>query len=711
LTATRRRRSLKPIPQGIFLGLLCLASSGCARRAWNVVLVTFDTTRADFLGCYGKETAQTPNLDRLAAEGFLFEHAYTSNPVTQAAHATILTGVYPMVHGVRDNTFFHLPDGRTTLAEILAAHGYDTAAAIGGFPLTKEFGTAQGFDLYDDDLTADRLDQRGRPVQRSRRTWYDERPAGHVNDAILPWLRGRGGAPFFIWLHYWDPHEPHIPPPPYDQLFAYDAYQGEIAYADESLGTILRVLEEMGEAERTLIVMTADHGEGRLEHQEMTHAFLAYDATIHVPLIMRIPGRDGGRRILDRVGTVDIVPTVLDLLGIDGPPELQGRSLEPLTRGVGHDSSRDYYAESLSPRLSHGFGELRVLFRGPYKLIYGPRPELFNLEDDPRELRDLSGEMSLGPLEDAMQTFLTEHASPDAADAAHEVGLETMQQLAALGYLSGYGDSPDAVGETLRSDGEAPQDRVGDINLVSRLRNELAWGRFRRARATAEQLLRAAPGNAFYRAKLVAANLGLGETEEAARLVDETETITAANVDDYLRVASVLFWSDQRERGLAMARRLVTAQESADGRLLLARLELESGEDDAFLEDVARTLGLDPENVEARLMHAEYLSSRGSLRDSEHELDALLAEHPAFAAGHLAYARVLEEAGRKREALERLGRAISFAPRWCEAHLERLELLVELEGRDSSEEAMITLRRNCRDRETLARAAELTGTR
>jgi tetratricopeptide (TPR) repeat protein len=608
LSPMRCRRSLKPIHQGILLGLLYLLSSGCARRPWNVVLFTFDTTRADFLGCYGRETAHTPNLDRLAAEGYLFEHAYTSNPVTQAAHATILTGLYPMVHGVRDNTFFHLPDGRTTLAEILTAHGYDTAAAIGGFPLTKEFGTAQGFDLYDDDLTADRLDQRGRPVPRSRRTWYDERPAGDVNDAIL----------------------------------------------------------------------------------------------------MRIPDRDGGRRIAQRVGTVDIVPTVLDLLGIDGPPELQGRSLAPLTRGIDHGPRRDYYAESLSPRISHGFGELRVFFRGPYKLIYGPRPELFNLEDDPRELKDLSGAMPLGPLEEGLQTFLSEHASPGAADAVHEVGRETMQQLAALGYLSGYGEAPDVVGETLRSDGEAPQDRVTGINLVSRLRNELGWGRFRAAKLTAEQLLEASPANAFYRTKLAAANLGLGKTEEAARLVDEAENITAANIDEYLLVAHALFESGERERALVMARRLVEAHESADGRLLLARLELEVGEDHAFEEDLARTLELDPEQVEAKLAHGEYLASKGSVEDSERELRALLASHPAFAAGHLAYAHLLRESGRKREALARLGRVIKFAPGLCEAHLERLELLVELEDRESIEEAMMTLRRTCRDRETLVRATELT---
>ncbi len=336
-----RRSRLAP------LFCLALVLAACGReRPWNVLLFTFDTTRADFIGCYGKQSARTPNLDRLAAQGFLFEHAYSSNPVTQAAHSTILTGVYPMVHGVRDNTFFHLPDRQVTLAELLGAQGFATGAAVGGFPLTEEFGTAPGFDFYDDDLTATASDFRGRPARRRFDTWYDERPAGHVNDAILPWLRQRRGAPFFAWLHYWDPHEPHIAVPPYGQLFAHDPYQGEIAYADDSLGAVLRQLEELGELERTLIVMTADHGEGRQEHREMTHAFLAYDPTIHVPLIVRVPGRRGGRRVSERVGTVDIVPTVLDLLGLAMPAEIQGRSLVTLIDGDGDDDDGDGPAQN-----------------------------------------------------------------------------------------------------------------------------------------------------------------------------------------------------------------------------------------------------------------------------------------------------------------------------------------------------------------------------
>ncbi len=689
---------------------LALLLPACAKQPWNVLLVTLDTTRADFIGCYGKESARTPNLDRLAAQGFLFERAYSSNPVTQAAHSTILTGVYPMAHGVRDNGLFKLPAGRDTLAELLKAHGFATGAAVGGFPLTVELGTGQGFDFYDDDLTADRLDYRGRPDQRQHATWYDERPASHVNDAILPWLRKRDGDPFFVWLHYWDPHEPHIAPAPYSQLFAHDPYQGEIAYADDSLGTILRYLEKTGELERTLIVITADHGESRHEHSEVTHAFLAFDTTLHVPLIVRVPGRAGGSRIAERVGTVDIVPTILDLLDFKAPPSLQGRSLVPLMdKDRDGGDRRPYYSESLSPRLSHGFGELRVLYQGPWKYIHGPRPELYNLADDPRERHEVSAEhheVSRG-LETALQAFLDDHASVDAADAAFEADNDTRQRLAALGYLSTTGDSPGTVAETLSSEGIPPQDRVGDINLMQRLRRELGAGSFHRARRTAERLLELAPDNPFYRAKLASALLGMGQVEDAARIAEQSAVVSAANLGDFLTVAKALFDGDEQHRGLELARRLVTAQETADGLVELARMLLTTGDGSGFETTIARARELDGDHREASLELARYLTGERLIEQAEHELQRLLATYPTDVRGHLAYAQLLRASTRSDEAVARLERVLRLGPSFCEAHLERISLLAEMGRGGDAREALEELLDHCEDRETRARAAAL----
>jgi arylsulfatase A-like enzyme/thioredoxin-like negative regulator of GroEL len=698
--------------------LLAAVMLGChggrpkAAEDWNVLLLTFDTTRADFIGCYGRKNAQTPNLDRLAAEGFLFESNFSSHPVTQPSHSTILTGVYPMVHGVRDNSMFKLPEQRTTLAEALRPAGWATGAAVGGFPLVREFGLSQGFDFYDDDITGNREDFRGRPAPRQGGTWYDERPAAQVNDAILPWLRERIGGRFFVWLHYWDPHLPHTAPPPYGQLYAHDPYQGEIAYADQSLGTILRELEKAGVYDRTLIVMTADHGEGRDEHNEATHAFLAYGSTLHVPLIMKVPGMQGGRRIRQRVGTVDIVPTVLDLLGVEGPKELQGRSLAPLLRAPENGNSPPlYYSESLSPRLSHGFGELRVLYDGTLKYIYGPRPELFDLEDDPRELHDLSAERPAEALrlEAALGSFVHQHASSEAAHAAHEVDEATRQRLEALGYLGTGGEKEQAVGETLRRDGIPPQDRVGDINLASRLRTQLGQGQFAAARKTAERLLANAPANVFYRAMLARALLGLKEPLEAARVVEESPNLGGAQQAVFLQVARGVFDAGERDRGRALAAKIAAAEDTAAARVTLASLAREAGEAEVFNAEIKRALELDKESAPARLEMARYLLDTGDLDGAERELKVLLEAQPLNLEGQLGWARLLRARGSDAEALQRVERVLRLAPRSCDARLEKLELLVALARREEAVKVQKDLGRDCRDEKWLAKAREIMG--
>jgi arylsulfatase A-like enzyme len=708
----------RPVRASVVLAMLLAVTGaiGCqAERPMNVVLFTFDTTRAEFLGCYGKDTARTPNLDRLAAGGVLFEQTAASNPVTQASHSTILTGTYPMAHGVRDNILFKLADERETLAEMLAGHGYATGAAIGGFPLVASFGSGQGFDYYDDDLDASREDARGRPAPRRQNTWYDERPAGHVNDAIRPWLREqiekRPQQPFFIWLHYWDPHEPHIPPSPYNQLFAHDPYQGEIAYADQNLGEILHELEDAGELQRTLVVMTADHGEGRMEHEEMTHAFLAYETCLRVPLIFSGPELVAGRRITDRVGTVDIVPTILDLLGFAIPSQVQGRSLAPLLLSKTSElPPTSYYAESLSPRLTHGFGELRVLYRDGYKYIHGPRPELFYLEEDPVELHDLVAQEPVlrEQMKSGLETIVANYSRPeDAATAAHEVDDDTRRRLEALGYISMTGDeAASSVAEVLSEDGAPPQDRVGDINLASQLRRQLAAGNFRLARQTALQLLEPVPDHDFYRGQLARALLGLGRVVEAAVVVDTSSRISGANLEPFLDVAEALFEGEQRQRGMEMAHRLTSAEPTVEGLLLVARMQSDEGDPnvDATL---ARALELDPEHPEARREQARRLTETGELAAAEKMLLALLAERPLDLEANLVYADLLEKDGRVGEAIVRLERMERVHPRACDVRLRRLELLIGEDRRDEASAALEALEKHCRDPELRSQAANL----
>ncbi len=707
---------LNGIAGRVLAAVLAVAMFGCSGepeptlRDWNVLLLTFDTTRADYIGCYGRENARTPVLDRLAAEGVLFENNFASNPITQPSHSTILTGVQPMVHGVRDNSMFKLPERRETLAEILGEAGWATGASIGGFPLVREFGLAQGFDFYDDDITGNREDFRGRPERRQGGTWYDERPAAHVNDAILPWLREHLDERFFVWLHYWDPHLPHTAPPPYNHIYAHDPYQGEIAYADESLGTIVRELEKAGVYDRTLIVMTSDHGEGNFEHKEATHAFLAYSTTLHVPLIMKIPEMEGGKRIGQSVGTVDIVSTILDLIGIEGPEELQGRSLVPLIHEPELDAQapRLYYSESISPRLSHGFGELRALYEWPLKYIHGPRPELFDLVDDPHELRDLIAERPTEAkrLETALARFIREHASAEAAEAVHEVDEATKQRLEALGYLDSGGEGPGAVEETLRDEGIPPQDRVRDINLAQRMRQQIGGGQFAAAAKTARKLLEDAPGNAFYEAMLANALVGLDKPLEAAKVLEDSAELGGAHQAIFLQVARAVFDAGEQDRGWALAEKIAESDNTAAVRVALAQMALEAGNVEDFVTEIERALELDEDNAPARMEMARHLLDAGDLDGAEREFKALLALQPLAVEGHLGWAKLLAARGQDEEALERLERVLRLSPGSCDGHLEKLRLLTKLGRPEEARRERREFDRICRTDEWREKARE-----
>ncbi len=324
----------KQITVGVGVVLVAVGLIGCGNdRPMNIVIVTFDTTRIDTIGCYGNQEASTPNLDALAERGVRFQNAFSSVPITLPAHTTLMTGLYPLKHGVRDNGIFKVREDVTTLAEILRDRGYRTGAAIGSFPLGKQFHLDQGFEFYDDGVTGEYEDFRGRRVLPRTGIFFDERDASAVNQAAFPWLEEYSGGPFFLWLHYFDPHQPLKPPAPYDQLFMADPYLGEVAFADEAFGAVINRLEALGVADRTIVVMASDHGEGRGEHGEETHSLLAYNSTLHVPLIISVPGGRKGLTISERVGLVDVVPTVLDLLAIERPGIFQGRSLVPELEG------------------------------------------------------------------------------------------------------------------------------------------------------------------------------------------------------------------------------------------------------------------------------------------------------------------------------------------------------------------------------------------
>jgi len=694
----------------VVVGAGFLLSCGAGRDPWNLLIVTLDTTRADHLGCYGKSSAVTPNVDRIAEEGFLFLRCYTPVPLTTPSHSTIFTGMYPPAHGVRDNGLFVLPEHATTLAELMKEAGWATGAAVGSFPVTREFGLAQGFDYFNDHITVAEEDFRGKRQVPSRGVFFDERPASWVNDAIMPWLDEHMGGAFFAWVHYWDPHHPLVPPPPFSEIFANDLYLGEIAYADQAFGALLDRLRRSGVYERTVIVVVGDHGEGRGEHNEETHSMLVYDSTIRVPLIIRVPGMQGGRSIQQRVGTVDLLPTLAELFDLQLPADIQGRSLVEAMRDEEETPAGvPYYAETLSPRLSHGWGELRALIDGSYKYIHGPRPELYNLDDDPGELQDLLHEMP--EVAESMRARLADCLAGISSDRSVEAAVtpdqDTLQRLEALGYVSAGGDQAFSVREELRDDGEAPQDRVGDNSLVSAAKQQIFRENYLAAKESALRLVELDPDNPYYQGMLATAYLGLGQAEEAARIAERAEHIVAQNEGVFMQVAVQLFNGGLRERALALALRLESASPSSYAHYIVGEMYAVLGDVERYRDQLELALAADPSYRPARLSLGILLAQRDEPEAAEAEFLRLLADWPLHVLGCTNYGIFLAHSGRLEEAAAQLERAVRLSPTYWQAQLALLAVYVD-DGRTEQARSVATdIRTRCRDERVVRRADEL----
>ena len=656
-------------------------------------MVTFDTTRADHIGCYGNETIKTPNLDRLAAEGFLFRNAFSAVPITAPSHSTILTGKYPLAHGFRDNGLFVLGERQTTLAEILKASGYATAAAVGSFPLSARFGLDQGFDLYDDHFTAPYEDFRGRRVVEKSHLYFDERPAGQVNEAVLPWLEENHREPFFLWTHYFDPHHPLEPPAPYNELYLSDLYDGEIAYADERLGALLDRLGELGVLEKTLIVFTADHGEGLGEHNELTHSTLAYNSTLHVPLIVWVPGLQGGVDIQQRVGTVDIVPTILDLLGIKPSSkeqaELQGVSLRSVleSRGAPVDGlPRPQYAETLSPRLGQGLGEQRVLFDRQYKYIFGPRSELYDIQADPHETDNrIKTEPNIASAMRArLATFVAEHAAT-GPDTMIEVDQETRRRLEALGYIQtsiGRSGSMAIVKETLNAEGTAPQDRVADINDISTAKDLLFSNHPLEAKQVALKLVQRDPENSYYLQLEASAELLLGQLDEGLATMERIRRLDPSGLPIeplILQSVSILYWRGEPNRALGLLLDSQSAKPSAKGQWYLADLYGAMSRREDRFQALERALQIDETFAPARVDLAVEYALAGNHQVAEEELHRALATWPYYAKGHYNLGTLKLETDDPTAALGHLARAVELDPTYLQAHYALIVTAYNLE--------------------------------
>jgi len=566
-------------------GLPGAAPVGRAERR-NVLLVTIDTLRADRVGCYGHASASTPTLDRLAARGVRFTTAVAHVPLTGPSHASIITGLGPLGHGFRENAGFVLPPRVKTGAEDFGQAGYRTGAFVSAFPLDRRFGFDRGFDSYDDHLPKG---------NDPRRTPYVERFADATTDAALRWLAAepkRPERPFFLWVHYYDPHAPYEPPGELAARFRTAPYDGEIAFADQQLGRLLGALDASGALGRTLILAMSDHGEGLGEHGEGTHGLFVYDSTLKVPFILAGPGI--AARVAATVARgMDALPTLLDLAGLSVRPEIEGRSLRPAVEGR-EMSDAPAYAETLYPQREFGWAPLFAWRTSRHKLIQAPRPELYDLEADPGETLNRAAHdgARVAELEQKLETMLS-RAAPAAAAA---VDPEAAERLRALGYVAGgAGGAPAAAGAALRD----PKDGLG---LMPRLNRGMSVVRTdpETAIRDLESVLAEDPGLLMARRSLAVAYAAARRPERAIAELRRVEKQSSLNAEDKIVLGDNLRFAGRLDEAQAVLE--ATARENprfAQPWLSLAEIRLKRQQ---FAEAAAayeHVLQLAPDHVEA----------------------------------------------------------------------------------------------------------------
>lgn len=390
----------------------------------NIILITIDTLRVDRLSLYSDKYIKTPNIDKLAKKSIVFNRAFSHNPLTLPSHINILTGTYPLYHGISDNARYKLDDKFLTITELLKSNNYKTSAFIGAFPLDSRFGLDQGFDLYDDNYDS----------KNNSSFLYIERSAKNVIKPAMDWI-SKQKTTWFTWIHLFDPHQPYAPPQPYKDKYKNDLYSGEVAYIDAQLGIFFDFLKKNNYLKNSIIIITADHGEALGEKGEKTHGYFAYNNTIHIPLIMYLPGIKS-KNISTNVGHIDIFPTICEHIGLTIPKHIQGKSLIPLINGEKWDRESIYF-ESLAPYLAIGWAPLRGLINDDMKYIDLPLAELYDTRKDSFETKNIIDNTNKKNFKNELKKLLAKHKANIKPSKNNKLDKKTIKKIKTLGYLTG----------------------------------------------------------------------------------------------------------------------------------------------------------------------------------------------------------------------------------------------------------------------------------
>lgn len=654
------------------LGLLpavafaALAASPPAARKPNILLVTLDTTRSDHLGCYGARAARTPVVDSLAAKGTRYARAVSASPLTLPAHSTLMTGLDPPEHGMRDNGVGALHASIPTLAQVLSAQGYATAAFVASRVLDRRFGLARGFDQYDDRMAAEKIGEYG----------YPERDAAAVTSAATAWLgRSLGPSPnrpYFLWVHYYDAHAPYEPPAPWKGTTAESNYSGEIGYVDHELGRLLAALPG-GESSR-LVAVVADHGEALGEHGEKGHGLFIYRASLEVPLVLQGFGVPKGRVVQKAVGARALAATLLRLAGLRTASRDFGQPLPGLPISDERAAPEEVYSETLMPATAFGWSALKAITQEPWRLILAPRPELYDFVGDPKESRNRLADQPeivarlkgvLETRERSMRPRQTASAAPDPDVAA---------SLRSLGYVSGASAPPEraAIG------GIDPKDGVGMLAELEDAKQATADGKPELALRKLEDLVRRSPRNVPFLGHLATAQFAAGRRDQAIETYRRALLLNPALDFLHVNLAQMLAEAGRvadAEREYEAALRLNPGFAKAwMGLAELAMKEDRDGSKERRILARAVDAGTESSAVFTRL--AQLDEAAGNLQAADQNLRRATELAPDWGVAWLVWGDLAETQARTGDALERYRRAYEAEPTNATALLRAGRLLV-----------------------------------
>jgi type IV pilus biogenesis/stability protein PilW len=625
------------------------------RLDYNLLLITIDTLRADHLGCYGYMPAKTPNIDKMASKGVLFSQAITPVPITLPSHASIMTGLYPIQHGVRNNGNFFLSHDAMTLAEIMKEYGYQTGACVGSFVLDSIFGMDQGFDYYDDNFN---------PGKKRINTLYNERKAEDVNKVAIQWLEKQKDNRFFLWLHYYDPHSPYFPPFPYVFDYRDRLYDGEIAYVDNCIGKLFKHMKEMGLMDKTVIILTADHGEGLGDHNELTHAVFIYDSTLWVPLIINAPALpEKGKTFSAMVSIMDIMPTVIDFFDFRSIKGLAGKSLIPLIYGKVDVTHNRLLCESLCPELNFGWSKLKGIRTPEWKYIQAPVSELYQLSKDEGEEKNILQQDSddhsrwKSELENLKQEY------PPAIEVSQSTKMdpEREQRLRSLGYVWTKAKTDIEIGPD-------PKDKIHIMNYMDDGMGYLLIGLYDQAIKEYRKIIKDDPDNMAAIFHIGWAYEEKGDFDQAEVFFKKVIELNPEHSDVYNHLGLIQYHRGEWDLALKEFRISLELFEYAEVYYNVSLVYQKKGNMEEAIKAIKKAIEMDPDYAEAWNQLGNLYLENKDLQEAAQQFEKAIDLDPEHVTAHNNLGLIYTQRGLIEEAIKQFNEAARLDPNSAEAH-------------------------------------------